>query len=53
MPVMRTLHYKDNLISTLTATWGVIHIYNVWDEKYLCGELFFGTFAGVIPCWVL
>lgn len=25
----------------------------VWGGEYLCGELFFGTFAGVIPCWVL
>lgn len=30
-----------------------IYIYNTWGEEYLCGELFFGTFAGVIPCWVL
>lgn len=53
MLVMRTLHYKDNLISTLTGTWELYIIYNVWGEEYLCGELFFGTFAGVIPCWVL
>ena len=42
-------------LSLLAGLLGVIHIYiyNELGGEYLCGELFFGTFAGVIPCWVL
>lgn len=35
MLVMRTLHYKDNLISTLTATCG-LYIYIMCGAENIC-----------------
>ena len=41
MLAMRTLHYKDNLISTLTATWGLyVYIKCVGREIFVWGIIF-------------
>lgn len=41
MLVMRTLHYKDNLVSTLTATWGLYIYIIMCGTRNICVENYF------------